>query len=55
MGILHEDFYEVPHDLGNKTWYKWKQRGDLIEEFIGSLNIWDEDGCRVICKSMKMR
>ena len=27
------------HELGSKTWSEWKQRGELVEEFIGGLNL----------------
>ena len=39
---------------GRKYRFNWKQREDLMEECIDSLDIWDKHGCRVICKGLEM-
>ena len=32
--------------------FKWKQMEDLIDDSIGSLDIWYKHECRVSCKSL---
>ena len=49
-----EDLRDVPYELGSKVRYEWKQREELMEEFIVIINVWYEDGSRVRCKVLEM-
>ena len=48
--VAHEDLLKS----GIKYGFKSKQRGELMEERIGGLDIWDKYDRRVICKGLYM-
>ena len=40
--------------FSSNTGFKWKWREGFLEECISDLDIWDEHGCRVSCKGLKI-